>query len=96
MYPPERSHFQQPAPDVGWRRSHTDVDPLATSGLARLTQREWDVLVLLCQRQTDLEIAARLFISPRTVATHVSSILVKLGAANRREAAAISLCHGLT
>ena len=96
MYPPERSHFQQPAPDVGWRRSHTDVDPLAASGLARLTRREWDVLALLCQRQTDLEIAARLSISPRTVSSHVSSILAKLGAANRREAAAITMRGGLT
>lgn len=61
-----------------------------------LTQRELAVLALLCQRQTDREIAARLFISPRAVVTHVSSILAKLGAANRREAEAISPHRGLT
>jgi DNA-binding CsgD family transcriptional regulator len=58
---------------------------------ARLTDRERDVLALLCRRYTDAEIAELLFISPRTASTHVSSILRKLGASNRREAGAIAL-----
>jgi DNA-binding CsgD family transcriptional regulator len=53
------------------------------------------VLALLCQHLTDAEIAERLFISPRTVEHHVSSILAKLGAANRRDAAAIAARLGL-
>jgi DNA-binding CsgD family transcriptional regulator len=60
-----------------------------------LTYREQDVLALLCRRQTDAEIAAQLFVSPRTVSSHVSSILAKLGAANRRDAAAIAARLGL-
>lgn len=60
-----------------------------------LTFREQDVLALLCQRLTDLEIAERLYISPKTVGKHVSNILGKLGAANRREAAAIAARHVL-
>ncbi|MFN8589886.1 MAG: LuxR C-terminal-related transcriptional regulator [Thermomicrobiales bacterium] len=60
-----------------------------------LTYRERDVLGLLCQRWTDQEIATHLFISPRTVSSHVSNILAKLGAANRREAAAIAARSGL-
>jgi non-specific serine/threonine protein kinase len=64
----------------------------ATSGL---TFREQEVLALLCQRLTDAEIAARLFISPRTASRHVGSILGKLGAANRREAAALAARHYL-
>jgi DNA-binding NarL/FixJ family response regulator len=40
-------------------------------------------------------IAADLFISAKTVSVHVSSILAKLGAANRSEAAAISHRLGL-
>ncbi|HEU5431632.1 MAG TPA: LuxR C-terminal-related transcriptional regulator [Thermomicrobiales bacterium] len=56
-----------------------------------LTFREREVLALLCQRLTDAEIAQRLFLSPRTVSRHVGSILGKLGAANRRAAAAITV-----
>ena len=60
-----------------------------------LTFREQEVLVLLCQRLTDAEIAQRLFLSPRTASRHVGAILGKLGAANRREAAAIAAGHHL-
>lgn len=60
-----------------------------------LTSRELEVLALLCQRLTDPEIAQQLFISPKTVGHHVSRILSKLGAANRRQAAAIAVSHGL-
>jgi non-specific serine/threonine protein kinase len=60
-----------------------------------LSPRELDVLELLCRRLTDAEIAAALFISPKTVGHHVGRILGKLGAANRRDAAAIAARHQL-
>jgi DNA-binding CsgD family transcriptional regulator len=62
---------------------------------AMLTRRERDVLQLLCQRLTDPEIAETLFVSPRTASNHVGNILAKLGASNRREAAAIAARNGL-
>jgi DNA-binding CsgD family transcriptional regulator len=62
---------------------------------AALTRREQDVLILLCQRLTNAEIAERLFISPKTAENHVGNVLSKLGAANRREAAALAVRSGL-
>jgi DNA-binding NarL/FixJ family response regulator len=53
-----------------------------------LTRREHDVHRLLADGLTDRDIAVALTISRRTVETHVSSILHKLGAQNRTEAAA--------
>jgi predicted ATPase/DNA-binding CsgD family transcriptional regulator len=61
--------------------------PAGTAGNV-LTPREHDVLLLVAQARTDREIAAALFLSPRTVNAHVASILGKLSVANRREAAA--------
>jgi non-specific serine/threonine protein kinase len=60
-----------------------------------LTRREREVLALLCQRFTDPEIAEALFIGSRTANKHVGNILGKLGATNRREAAAIAVRHRL-
>lgn len=60
-----------------------------------LTRREREILGLLAQRRTDPEIAVQLFISPKTAGKHVSNILAKLGATNRRDAAAIAARHAL-
>ncbi len=52
-----------------------------------LSVREKEVLRLLAEGMTDREIATGLAISPRTVESHVSSVLRKLGVRNRAEAA---------
>ncbi len=65
------------------------------SDASALTDREQDVLRLLGQRLSDAEIAEQLFISRRTASHHVSNILAKLDAANRREARAMALRRGL-
>jgi DNA-binding NarL/FixJ family response regulator len=51
-----------------------------------LSDREQQVLHQLADGLTDREIATRLGISPRTVETHVGSILHKLGVKNRAQA----------
>jgi DNA-binding NarL/FixJ family response regulator len=52
-----------------------------------LTRRELDVLRALERELSNAQIAAELFISGNTVATHVARILTKLGVATRTEAA---------
>jgi DNA-binding NarL/FixJ family response regulator len=57
------------------------------AGLVGISAREEEVLALLAEGLTDREIAERLGISPRTVETHVGSLLSKLGVRNRAQAA---------
>lgn len=61
----------------------------------QLTPRELEVLAWVAQGHPNKEIAERLAISQRTVKFHVSSIMGKLGAANRTEAVALAVQHGL-
>jgi non-specific serine/threonine protein kinase len=65
------------------------------TAFAVLSPREQDVLALLCQHLTDPQIAERLFLSPRTVESHVASLLRKLDVTNRRDAAAAAVRLGL-
>ncbi|MEV0291374.1 LuxR C-terminal-related transcriptional regulator [Kribbella sp. NPDC050820] len=51
---------------------------------AGVSEREAEVLALVSQRLSNAEIASRLFISTRTVESHVSSLLRKLGMSDRR------------
>lgn len=47
-----------------------------------LSEREREVLILVCHQYTTLEIADRLFVSPKTIESHKSNLLVKTGAKN--------------
>jgi two-component system, NarL family, response regulator LiaR len=78
------------------------LSPEATQALLRavaspdvvgrdLTGRERQVLALLAEGLTNAEIADRLVVSLSTVKTHVSSVIAKLGAASRTEAATIAV-----
>src|SRR5215470_9098655 len=62
---------------------------------AGLTRREREVLDLICAGHTNAEIAAKLFISAKTVDHHVSAVLAKLDAPTREVAAAHAARLGL-
>jgi ATP/maltotriose-dependent transcriptional regulator MalT len=62
---------------------------------AGLTNREVDVLRLVAQGATNQSIAQALYISVKTVNTHLSSILGKVGASNRAGATAFAIRNGL-
>ncbi len=81
------------------------IEPRAAARLMRevrapespepLTEREVDVLRLLAQGQSNKEIAHGLSIGEKTVKTHVSNILTKLGVASRTQAALHAVRIGL-
>jgi DNA-binding CsgD family transcriptional regulator len=50
-----------------------------------VTSREMDIFLLVGDGQSSAEIAAHLFISPKTVETHIASLIAKLGLRYRRE-----------
>ena len=49
------------------------------SALAKLTAREREILALMAQGRSNQAICERLFLSPKTVETHVGSLFAKLG-----------------
>jgi NarL family two-component system response regulator LiaR len=65
--------------------------PPASPGLAELTARERDVLRLIVEGLANKEIATRLRIGEKTVKTHVSRVLGKLGVVDRTQAAVLAI-----
>jgi class 3 adenylate cyclase/DNA-binding CsgD family transcriptional regulator len=75
------------APASARPRGELPVDVLRVKGVSR---RERDVFDAIADRLTNAEIAARFSVSERTIETHVSALLRKLGAKNRIELAALA------
>ena len=76
---------------LGWLpilfHSYVDVERYLDQGLG-LTRREQDVLDLVADGLTNIQIGERLFLSARTVEHHLAAVMRKLNVATRGEAVA--------
>ena len=86
------SRDAEPAPDhAETRGSGGEAAPCP----AGLTRRELEVLRLIAAGQSNRQIAAALYLSPRTAERHVANIYLKIGAHSKAEATAYALRHRL-
>jgi DNA-binding CsgD family transcriptional regulator len=89
-----RGRTEEPQPRFTWATVLATRSPEMTRnerigldlGSSILTAREMEVLHLVANGETDQQIADSLYVSRRTVNSHVSNILAKLDSANRRQA----------
>jgi DNA-binding NarL/FixJ family response regulator len=81
-------------PSITQRLVESFAEPVAVTGvpepLARLTERELDVLRLIARGLSNAEIAAEMTVAETTVKTHVARVLTKLGVRDRVQAVVVA------
>ena len=83
----ERDAVRRDLRKLGARAEPRGPATAEDSGLASLTKRELEIAGLVTDRKTNREIAAELFLSGKTVESHLRNIFVKLGVSSRVEVA---------
>jgi DNA-binding CsgD family transcriptional regulator len=81
--------------ELGVRRIARGPRRATRANAAQLTARELDVLALVADGLRNAEIAARLYVSPKTVDHHVGAILRKLAVHSRRDAVSEARARGI-
>jgi len=79
------------APDAAGSLLRSGATAPAVQGIGALTAREREVLAQIADGRSNREIARLLRVSEKTVKTHVSSVLAKLGVADRTQAALLAV-----
>jgi NarL family two-component system response regulator LiaR len=82
-------------PQIAGRVMEEVARPSPNADIASLTPRELEVLRLLGRGLSNRELADALVVSEKTVKTHVSNILMKLGVHDRTQAALLAVREGL-
>jgi DNA-binding CsgD family transcriptional regulator len=82
-----RAEAERELRKLGMRIHRRTAHGTGDSGLAALTERELELARLVVDRKTNPQIAAELFLSQKTVETHLRNIFRKVGVANRVELA---------
>lgn len=83
-----------PAAVRGLAAEHARRAPAAAPWVARLTEREAEVLRHVATGLTNAEIAGRIGVGPATVKSHVAALLAKLGARDRTQAVILAYESG--
>jgi len=88
--PARRAAAERELRRLGHRRPHRRTRPGdGDAGVAALTERELQVARMIVDRRTNAEIAAALFLSPKTVESHVRNLFHKLSVSSRVEVARV-------
>jgi DNA-binding CsgD family transcriptional regulator len=82
-----RAEAERELRKLGKRIHRRTAHGAGDSGIAALTERELELARLVVDRKTNPQIAAELFLSQKTVETHLRNIFRKVGVANRVELA---------
>ncbi len=82
--------------DISWNTCRAGSQLLSKSPIERLSQRELEVLQYVVEGKTSTEIAGLLSLSPKSVETYRSRLMLKLGIENIPSLVKFALLHGIT
>ncbi len=85
----------EPQPPAGEVTAGPESPPDGPEGLARLSPRECELVTLVAQGRTDAQIAAQLYITVRTVSSHLDRVRDKTGCRRRADLTRLALSAGL-